>query len=381
MKTDSTRASYALLTPSQLDSIEQQADQILREMGIELQDDPISLEVLRATGADINGTRVRADGAHLRHLIRASAPAHFIWHGQNPARSVQVGQAEPVFIPVYGAPNVKDEQGNIHYGTLDDYARLVKRCHAAAALKSTGYLLCYLHDVPLETRHLAMAQAHLTHSDKPMLGCVISEQALLDVIDLLAIGEPVAGECHLLHVINSTPPLVYQPNPLRCLRAAARRGQACIVTAYMMMGATSPVTVAATLAQGYAEVLLGLALTQLYRPGAPVVLGLYACPFSMQKMVPVFGDPVSRLVQFAGAQLARRLGVPFRADGGVTTSKTDDAQAGYEGGVNTHTAISSGADIVLHSAGWLESGRTIDFSKLDRELLALEGYYSQNQLN
>jgi trimethylamine--corrinoid protein Co-methyltransferase len=75
-----------------------------------------------------------------------------------------------------------------------------------------------------------------------------SPEAAEQVIDavLMAVGrEPKTGECELLHLINATPPLTYKENPLKCLRAIAQRRQACMVTSYMMMGATSPVTVQA----------------------------------------------------------------------------------------------------------------------------------------
>jgi trimethylamine--corrinoid protein Co-methyltransferase len=139
----------------------------------------------------------------------------------------------------------------------------------------------------------------------------------------------------------------------------------------MMMGATSPVTVAGALIQGYAEVLAALALVQLWSPGAPVVMGLFAIPFSMSSMVPCFGDPASQVVQMYAVQLARRLCVPVRGDGGVTSSKVDDAQSGYEGARATIASVLSGADFILHSAGWLEQGRCVSMGKFRREAAAL----------
>ncbi|WP_416536323.1 MULTISPECIES: trimethylamine methyltransferase family protein [unclassified Phaeobacter] len=71
-------------------------------------------------------------------------------------------------------------------------------------------------------------------------------------------------------------------------------------------------------------------MTQIYRPGTPVIGGIFATPFSMQFMGPIFGTPESHLAQLAGCQLVRRLGVPCRGDGLVKSSKINDAQAGYE---------------------------------------------------
>jgi trimethylamine--corrinoid protein Co-methyltransferase len=138
-----------------------------------------------------------------------------------------------------------------------------------------------------------------------------------------------------------------------------------------MLGATGPAAVLGALTQGMVESLIGVALTQLYRPGAPALFGIYAMPFDMRSMVPRFGDPISATVQSGSVQLARRFGLPAFGYGGLTSSKVDDAQAGAEAGATTLAAIDSGADFVLHAAGWLENGRTAGFAKFRREAEAL----------
>ncbi|MEO0921392.1 MAG: trimethylamine methyltransferase family protein, partial [Pseudomonadota bacterium] len=167
-------------------------------------------------------------------------------------------------------------------------------------------------------------------------------------------------------------PLTYQVNPLRCLRASAELGQGTVISSYMMMGATSPVMMAGALAQGLAEILVGLALTQIYRPGAPVVGGIFATPFSMQFMGPVFGTPESHLVQLAACQLIRRLGIPVRGDGMISSSKLNDAQAGYEGAGVLGASLLGGADLILHSAGWLEAGRLVSLEKCQTDMAWIE---------
>ena len=250
------------------------------------------------------------------------------------------------------------------------YRELVSLAHESPLLSNTGHMICVPHEIPEAARPMEMAIAHFEGSDKPCMGSVASPQAAEEVIDLARskIGRaPGAGACELLHLLNATPPLSYKDNPLKCLRAISRQGQALMVSSYMMMGATSPVTVAGTLIQGYAECLAGLALTQLWSPGTPVIMGLFAIPFSMRSMLPVFGDPASHQVQIHAVQLARRLGIPARGDGGITSANIDDAQAGYEGAKATSIAFHSGADFILHSAGWMEQGRSVSMSKFVRE--------------
>lgn len=339
--------------------IESMADIILSETGVRIEGDPDTLYLLRGIGAEVEGDLVRIDGAALRALI-ARAPAQFEWCGTG--KSVTVGNSNPVFAPCFGPPMVQPGSGLRRAGLLADYRALVEIYDESALLGTTGYLCCIAHDAALEQVHLRMAEIHLEISGKPMMGCVLSEQALIEVADLAG-ARAENDSCTLLHMINTTPPLVYQVNPLRCLRAAALRGQACMISSYMMSGATGPVSVIGCLAQGLAEIMIGLALTQIYRPGAPVMGGIFATPFSMQFMGPEFGSPQAYLVQIAGIQLVHRLGVPSRGDGMLTSSKTNDAQAGYEGAGTVKASIYGGADLILHSIGWLEFGRTIDFAK------------------
>jgi trimethylamine--corrinoid protein Co-methyltransferase len=350
-----------LLDGPALASIEAQAARILDETGVELQGDPRSLDAMASVGARIEGERVRIDADRLRDVI-ADAPASFLWQGQTSAASVTVGGGRPVLGPFYGPPNVRHLDGTLRQGTLADYRDLVRLYDGMPAFDSTGFQLCIAHDGEALVPWAELARAHLELSDKPMMGTVLSEDALRGVAEAAGVTSAQDG-CRLLHLINLTPPLVFQANPLRCLRASAELGQASLVASYMMMGATAPVTVAGALAQGLAEIMVGLALTQIWRPGSPVVGGIFATPFSMQFMGPVFGTPESHLAQLAGCQLVRRLGVPCRGDGLITSSKLNDAQAGYEGASALSASLAGGADLILHGAGWLEFGRTVGIEK------------------
>jgi trimethylamine--corrinoid protein Co-methyltransferase len=356
-----------------LEAIERAADRVLEDVGIRFQDAE-SIEALRATGAEVRDDIVRLDGAALRKIVRNSAPASFTLRGRNRARDTLVGGTEAIFAPIYGAPDVLLEDGRRVKGNREIYRQLVSAAHSAPALSNTGQMICVMDDVIEARRPLEMLLAHLEFSDKPFMGSIASPAAAKEVITLTraAVDRPAApGECNLLHLLNGTPPLTYWENPLRCLRVIAENGEASMISSYMMMGATGPTTAAGALIQGYAEVLAGLALTQLWRPGAPVVMGILGWPFDMQKMLPNFGDPVSQTIQFHAAALGRRLGIPVRADGAITSSKVDDGQAGADSGRILSAAMASGADFVLHAAGWLEQGRCVSIEKLRRDAAAI----------
>ena len=383
MFTKGFAGAFAEDTGAWIQQIKQSADIILRDVGIQFEGDPETLEALRGIGATVDGEMVRLDGGALRSIIRESAPTRFKLRARDPALDCNVGPGcQPVCAPVYGPPNVLLADGKRTMGSRQIYRELVSMADACGGLANTGHMLCVMNDILEQERPAEMALAHLECSRKSFMGSVASPEAALEVISMLrttmANGPAVPGgcqeepSCSLLHLINSTPPLTYKDNPLKCLRTVAQAGEGCVVTSYMMLGATGPVTPAGALAQGYAECLAGLALTQIWRPGTPVVMGLFGTPFSMSSMQPFFGDPLTQLIQIHAVALARDLGIPVRGDGGITSAPVDDAQAGFEGGRATGIALTAGCDFVLHAAGWLESGRCVSIGKFTREAKAIE---------
>jgi trimethylamine--corrinoid protein Co-methyltransferase len=157
----------------------------------------------------------------------------------------------------------------------------------------------------------------------------------------------------------------------------ARAGQVCIITPFILAGAMSPISMAAALAQQNAEVLAGLALTQLVRPGAPVAYGGFTTNVDMKSGSPTFGSPEGAWALLAGAQLARRYGLPYRGSGSLTNAKLPDAQAAHETMWNLWPAVLGHNQLILHAAGWLDGGLTASFEKfvIDVEQLAMFDHF------
>src|SRR6201991_4188504 len=200
-------------------------------------------------------------------------------------------------------------------------------------LHHAGGTVCEPVDVPVNKRHLDMVFSHIRYSDKPFMGSVTAPERAEDTEEMCKIlfgAEFVDQNTVLTSLINANSPMVFDETMLGALKVYARHNQACIVTPFILAGAMSPVTVAGTLTQVLAEVLAGAALTQLVRPGAPVLFGPFASSISMQSGAPTFGTPEPSLVSYGAAQLARRLGLPFRTGGSLCASEVPDAPAPYE---------------------------------------------------
>jgi trimethylamine--corrinoid protein Co-methyltransferase len=139
------------------------------------------------------------------------------------------------------------------------------------------------------------------------------------------------------------------------------------------MGAMSPVTIPAALVQQIAEALSGIALSQLIRPGCPVIFGSFLSNIDMQSGSPTFGTPESATGLLCTGQIARHFGLPFRTGGAMTSSQVADAQAGYEALMTLLPTFLAGTNWVMHSAGWLEGGLVAGYEKfiVDIELVQM----------
>ncbi len=372
---------YEIVSEEGLEIIEHNADTILEEVGIEFREYPRALDLLRAAGADVDGERVRFPRGLCRQIVTADAPATYTQHARNPDRSVQIGGDATVFAPNYGSPFAYDLDKGRRYATIEDFENLVKLAYLSPNLHHSGGTVCEPVDVPVNKRHLDMVYAHLRYSDKPFMGSVTAGERAADSVEMARIGfgGDLGDRTVMSSLINASSPLVWDATMLAAADTYAAANQACIISPFILSGAMAPTTAAGVAAQTLAEALAGMTFCQVVRPGAPVIFGSFASSMSMQTGAPTFGTPEPALVLYTVAALARRLGVPFRSGGSMTSSKVPDAQAAYESASTILPTVMAGTNFVLHAAGWMEGGLAVGYEKfmMDADQLGMMIKFAQ----
>lgn len=356
--------------------LEEQADRIVQNVGLEFQDDPVALEIWRKAGANVQGSRIRLDAGHARKLCE-TAPKEFIQHARNPARSVKIGGRNTVFAPVYGPPFVQDLEGGRRYGTLADLERFVKLTYMLPSLHHSGLMTCEPCDEPVNKRHLDALYAHMRWSDKPMLGAITEKSRAEDCVEMARIlfgSEFVDQHCVIIGNTNTNSPLLVDRVVSEAVRTYSAAGQGMIVTPFILSGAMGPVTTAASIAQAFAEAMVCCAFSQLVKPGSPFIVGNFHSSMNLRSGAPTFGTPEPVSATYVIGQLVRRLGVPLRCGGAFTSSKLPDAQAGAESADTMHATTMAGANFILHSAGWLEGGLVAGYEKFVMDADRSGGY-------
>ena len=356
---------YEFLDEATLEIIEYNADTVLEEIGVNFVDSPEALERWRSVGATIEGERVRIPRGLARQLCK-TAPSKFVQHARNPERNVEIGGNTLVTAPVYGPPFVRDREGGRRYATLDDFQKFVKLGYMSKYLHHSGGTVCEPTDVPVNKRHLDMLLAHMVYSDKPFMGSVTEPSRAQDSVDMCEIlfgKEFVQNNTVMTSLININSPLTFDSIMMGALEVFAANNQASIVSPFIVGGAMAPVSVVGTLTQVLAEVLAGIAYSQIIKPGAPVIFGTFVTSIDMNSGAPTFGTPEASQILYGAGQLARRMKLPFRSGGGLCGSKLPDAQAAYETANTLNAALLGGVNFMLHSCGWLEGGLVASFEK------------------
>lgn len=367
----------AAVSADELEAIHLASLAVLEEIGMDFLDGE-ARSILEKAGADVqpDSQRVRLDRGLVMQAI-ATAPAEFTLHARNPAHHVRFGGNWVAFAQMASAPNCSDAERGRRPGSQQDFRELVKLGQIFNILHLTGGYPVEPVDLHASIRHLDCLADFVKLTDKAFHVYSLGRQRNRDGIEIARIGRGVdeatlEREPSILSIINSSSPLRLDTPMLQGIIEMSARNQVIVMTPFTLAGAMAPVTVAGALAQQNAEALAGIALTQLVRPGAPVVYGGFTSNVDMKSGAPAFGTPEYVKAAWVGGQLARRYGLPYRTSN-VCAANTVDAQAAYESVLALWGAVMGGGNFIKHAAGWLEGGLCCSFEKtvLDVDLLQM----------
>ena len=362
------------MSQEQVERIDAASMGILEDVGVVFRD-PIALEDWRRAGADVRGETVHLDRGLVRDLI-ATIPSNFTYHARNPAHNLPFGNDHAIFVPMTGAPYLRDLDDVRRNPTLEDLANFHKLSHMLPAIHSSAHHIVEPYDHPISQRHLRITYSSMKHSDKTFMGMTTSPKNAEDVMDMCAIlfgaefmetHAVVTGNC------NGNSPLVWDETMLGAMRAFCRKNQPVLCSPFVLGGANTPASVAPTVAQLNAEALSALAYTQVIRKGCPAIYGHYLSTVSMKSGAPMAGTPEISQMNMMIGQMARHYDVPWRTSNTLGGAKTFDAQAGYESASTMMAVLLSGANYIWHSAGWNEAGMHCSMAKfiVDAEQCAM----------
>ena len=365
------------LTPDDLEAIHKASLDIIATLGIKVLSASARAH-LKSQGAMVDEGEeiVRLDPDFVMEMV-SKAPSEFTLTPRNPERALRIGGNTINFGLVSGPPNAHDAIRGRRAGTFSDFKELISLGQAFNCIHFMGNQAVATTDLPANTRHLDCMNATITLSDKITSTMSIGAGRVRDAAHMLAICrrmtlEELKDSPSALTNINVNSPRVLDQEMSDAALALGELGQAVIVTPFTLMGAMTPVTFAAALAQQNAEALFTIALLQSKNPGAPVIYGGFTSNVDMKSGAPAFGTPENSRANMAGGQLARYYNLPYRTSA-CNASNAVDGQSAYETQMALWGAVTGYGNLTYHAAGWLEGGLVASYEKLvmDAEMLQM----------
>lgn len=355
--TDNVLKPWEILTDEQLNKVHALTLRVLKEVGVRV-DEEEALAMLKQAGAQVSADRVVKMDAALIEKALETVPRETQMYDREGKPAFVLKDNNPIFgggsdtISTY---NRNGEHVDVDLETVRSMARLQDALPNYNFVMSMGSGI----EVPDLLRDGANFVAMLQNTTKPI---VFTAQSMGAMEDIVAVCTKVRGSQQALIekpftmlYAMPTAPLIHTVEAIRGLMLAADNGIPCIYGSAPMKGATGPISMLGSLALANAEILSGLVISQLRRPGAPYVHAMTVGPLEMRTMVNIYNGPESMEIQIASCQLARYYGLPSFATAGCSDSKVFDAQSAAEASFSLYTAVAAGASVV-HDVGYLESG-------------------------
>ncbi len=370
-------APIEVLSADQVAAIHEAALTVLSVTGMKILAAEARALYARA-GARLVEETVFLDPGLVADLLK-TVPERFSLFARNPLKSLRFGGNDCVFTSVGGPAYVMDLDRGRRDGTYAEMCDYLKVIQSLNVIHQEGGCPFEPLDLNANTRHLDIYLAQITCLDKSWQTQTLGTARTMDGIEMAALmlGVPVDRlPCTLLGIINTNSPLQLDIPMAEGLIAMAEHGQVNVITPFTLSGAMAPVTIAGALVLQHAEALAGIILTQIVRPGVPVMYGGFTSNVDMRSGAPAFGTPEYAKAAQASGQLARFVRVPFRSSN-VTAANAVDAQAAYESQMALWGSIMGGAHLIEHGAGWMHGGLTASFEKLilDAEMIGMMQAY------
>jgi len=333
-------------------------------------------KIFEEAGAVVNGKtgNVRISASLVKEML-SKCPTSFRLYSRNPEHDLEIGGNHQYMTCGGEYPYILDLASGARRPALaSDIEPLTKVTDALENVSVGGSYMIAPSDLPEAFRHIERSVLHYKHTSKPThwdTEGYIGDSEELGATHNLELAAVVAGGMEELSKkpvgttsICPSSPLIYDIGLTDDAIEFAKHGTPVLIEPMDNAGATSPITLAGSLAQTNATVLAGTVLIQLVNPGNPVVYGSIPVNIDLRTGIPAVGCPETALRCAGGAEMAKHYGLPSAMSGGVSDSKMPDVQAGFESALTMLTAVLAGANWIRVVAGALEYHFTASFEML-----------------
>lgn len=372
--------AFQVLTKEQLNRVHSLSLQVLREKGLMFYSER-ALDYFKkheGAGVYVDGQCVKFDPAFVEKCI-AQAPSGFLWQARNNENTIYVGEGQAPKVHVmqnHGPVAVQERNGVLRNGTMQDVINFYKLGQTSKVSTIVGQVSVDPAEMTGADKQMRITHELLKHTDKPLLSfpgtCYADNMKVLDMLEVVLGKDYLQSHYCITASVCSLSPLQFAEESADCIIAYAERNQPVLLLCCTMLGVSTPMPpIEAAIAQNV-EILGGLMLSQIVRPGVPAIYGTGACTSYMRTGHFITTSPDVKLVDRINMQLCQELyHVPVRMMSGNADSKLPDIQAGYETMQHYVQLFMSGTHMVNECLGILDGMMSVSYEKyvIDEELI------------
>jgi trimethylamine--corrinoid protein Co-methyltransferase len=305
--------------------------------------------------------------AQVVESYRKKAPSSFTFYARDPKFDRTIPRDSPVIVTASSAPDIIDPHtGNERRAESSDIARIA---HLINELP--GYdifsISTLAEDAPPDQFTISRLYPALKYCLKPIRVTTkdrADAESIMKMVYMVAGGEQAYSEHPFLthHYCPVVSPLTMDHLSTEMVIYYCEKGLPVYPTIVPNAGLTSPMSMAGTLVQGNAEFLAIATLMQMVKEGTPLIYATLGTVADMRSGAYTSGGIECGMLHMAFAQLARFYNVPCGGYVGLTNSKLNDAQSGYETGMSGIAGLLAGMDM-FNIGGLIDALKTFDFAK------------------
>lgn len=356
--------------------------EILEKIGMEFQDEEV-MEILSKNGIRVEGNRAYFTEEQIMENLK-KAPSEFTIYARNEKYNMDISVNSTHYTAGYGCAKVREVDGKLRDAKLEDVIKFTELVHVSDVFDMNGGIVVQPNDIKAEKSHLIMLYTTIAKSDKAIMtvpGTHKRFRESLDLMELLVGGaDKLKEKPRMITLISTLSPLKVDKNALESVKLSCEYNQPMIICPGPMAGATGPVSPAGNLSMGNAEVIATIALTQILKPGTPIVYSMACTTTDMKTGNVSIGSPGFALQASYTSKLAKLYNLPNRAGGGQCDANGITVQAGYEAMMNLMTSHQEKSNFIQHACGILDSYSSMSYEKfiVDLEIISRLKYYYQD---
>ncbi len=356
-----------LLTPDQVRQVHETSLHILEQVGLLVRNDKAKA-ILKKHGCQLDTeTEIVKFPRTVVEEYRKAFPPKFTFYARNPQYDKTLPDDRPVIITGSSAPNLIDPvTGKERRSFSADIARIARLIH-----ELPGYdvfsISTLAEDAPLDRFTVTRLYPTVKNCLKPIR---VSSTNPRDAQQIMQLAIAIAGSEAAYrerpfitqHYCPIVSPLTFDFDSTEMLIYFTEQGLPSYGTVVPNGGMSAPLTLLGTLTQGNAEFLAWATLMQMIKPGTPLVYSYLPTIADMRRGSYSPGAIECGMLSMGMTQMARFYKVPSGGYIGLTNSKVNDAQSGYETGMSSVACLLAGTDM-FNIGGLLDALMCFDFAK------------------